>query len=279
MNVSLALDKPSYTLGDNILATVKVTNEGKSPVQAAKPKLDLASVGFILQRDKSAPTPESYIVRLDQKVEQATLKPGESVSGQIELLACEPGSFTLIAMHGHSGPWSPGYAKSNATKSNLINFKVAPAQKGQRMRAKLTTEAGPISLIFFPERAHNHVLGFLQLAKKGYYNGIKFHRVVPGFVIQGGDPTGTGGGGPGYAIPGEFNEIKHVPGILSMARKPDPHTGGSQFFVCTAITSSLDNKYTVFGQVESGMEAVQEIGADEDNAGKFTMKKVEVSVS
>ena len=279
MNVSLTLDKPGYTLGETILATIKVTNDGKSPVQAPKPKFDLASVGFLLQRDKSAPTPESCLVRFGQQNEQVTLKPGESVSGQIELLACEPGSFTLIAMYGHAGAWTPGYAKSSAARSNLINFKVAPAQKGQRMRVQLTTQAGPISLIFFPERAHNHVLSFLQLAKKGYFNGIKFHRVVPNFVIQGGDPSGTGTGGPGYALPAEFNEIKHVPGILSMARKPDPHSAGSQFFVCTAVTPNLDNSYTVFGQVESGMDAVQKIGASESNAGKFSMQKADVAVS
>lgn len=279
MNVSLTLDKPSYTLGETIVATVKATNDGKSPISATRPKFDLASVAFILQRDKSAPTPESCLVRFGQQNETIELKPGASVEGTIELLACELGSFTLTAMYGHQGGWTPGFARSNATKSNLINFKVAPAQKGQRMRAKLTTEAGPITLIFFPERAHNHVLSFLQLAKKGYFNGIKFHRVVPNFVIQGGDPTGSGTGGPGYALPAEFNEIKHVPGILSMARKPDPHSAGSQFFVCTAVTPNLDNNYTVFGQVESGMEAVQKIGASESNAGKFTMQKVEVTVA
>ncbi|GIK54111.1 MAG: peptidylprolyl isomerase [Planctomycetaceae bacterium] len=278
MNVQLTLDKKDYRLGDKILATVKVTNDGKSPAQAAKPRFDLASVSFLLQRDKSAPTPESCLVRTGQQVETVTLKPGESTQGQIELLAVEPGSFTLTALHGHSGPYAPGFARSNAARSNLENFKVTPAQKGQRFKARVTTQAGAFTVIFFPERAHNHVLSWLQLAQKGYFNGIKFHRVVPNFVIQGGDPTGTGTGGPGYAIPSEFNEIRHVPGILSMARKPDPHSAGSQFFVCTAITPHLDNNYTVFGQVEGGMDAVAKIGASEDNAGKYSMQKVEVSI-
>ncbi|MCC6572324.1 MAG: peptidylprolyl isomerase [Planctomycetes bacterium] len=142
----------------------------------------------------------------------------------------------------------------------------------------MQTEAGTIVLGFLPERAHNHVLSWLQLAKKGYFNGIKFHRVVPNFVIQGGDPTGTGSGGPGYKLPAEFNEIKHVPGILSMARTNDPHSGGSQFFLCTAVTPHLDNQYTVFGQVEEGMDAAMKIGASESNAKKFSMQKVEVFV-
>lgn len=276
MNVSLTLDKKDYKLGDPILATLKVTNDGKAPVNVPKPRFDLASMSFLLQRDKNAPTPESCLVRTGQSNDQVSLKPGESTQGSIELLAIEPGSFTLTALFGHKGPWSPGFAKTEATRSNLVNFKVTPASKTQRFKAQVTTQAGVFGAIFFPERAHNHVLSWLQLAKKGYFNGIKFHRVVPNFVIQGGDPTGTGTGGPGYAIPAEFNEIKHVPGILSMARKPEPHSAGSQFFVCTAVTPHLDNSYTVFGQVESGMDAVAEIGASEDNAGKYSMQKVEV---
>ncbi len=277
MQVSLKLDKKEYALGDPIIAEVTVTNDGKAVQSTPRPALNLAATSFKLTRDANAKTPESYIVRHGMDAQTVSLKPGEKVTEKIELLAIEPGTFTLTALHGHMGPWQGGFNKSNATASAAEKITVkAPA--GKKMKARMTTEAGTVVLGFLPERAHNHVLSWLQLAKKGYFNGIKFHRVVPNFVIQGGDPTGTGSGGPGYKLPAEFNELKHVPGILSMARTNDPHSGGSQFFLCTATTPHLDNQYTVFGQVEEGLDAALKIGASESNARKFSMQKVEVFV-
>jgi peptidyl-prolyl cis-trans isomerase B (cyclophilin B) len=123
------------------------------------------------------------------------------------------------------------------------------------------------------------VSSFVALAQRKYFDGIKFHRVVPNFVIQGGDPTGTGSGGPGYHLPSEFNDVPHKPGILSMARTQDPHSAGSQFFICTANCPNLDKQYTVFGHVVDGLDAVMKIGETEDNARMFSMKKVEIVVS
>lgn len=279
MRVSLKLDKKEYTLGQPIMAEVTVTNDGKAVQSTPKPALALAATSFKLTREAGAKTPESYIVRAGLETPTVSLKPGESVSSVIELLAIEPGTYSLSAIHGHMGGWRGNFNDSNAAASPPEKITVSPPAKGQKIKARMETEAGTIVLGFLPERAHNHALSWLQLAKKGYFNGIKFHRVVPNFVIQGGDPTGTGSGGPGYKIPAEFNEIKHVPGILSMARTNDPHSGGSQFFLCTAVTPHLDNQYTVFGQVEDGMDAVMKIGASESNARKFSMKKVEVFVA
>lgn len=145
-----------------------------------------------------------------------------------------------------------------------------------RYAAVLHTPQGDITLRLLPEVAPQSVNSFVFLAREGFYDGVTFHRVIPGFVAQAGDPTGTGSGGPGYKLPAEFNEIEHVPGVLSMARTSDPHSAGSQFFLCTDDCPNLDNQYTVFGRVIDGLDTVMKIGESERNAGKFHMQKVEV---
>jgi peptidyl-prolyl cis-trans isomerase B (cyclophilin B) len=113
----------------------------------------------------------------------------------------------------------------------------------------LATSKGLIRLQFLPEVAPGHVKNFLGLAKIGYYNGLIFHRVIKGFMIQGGCPEGTGSGGPGYQIKAEFNATPHEPGVLSMARTNEPDTAGSQFFICLERHKHLDRNYTAFGKV------------------------------
>lgn len=117
----------------------------------------------------------------------------------------------------------------------------------------------------YPEIAPNTVRNFISLVNKGYYNGLTFHRIIPGFMIQGGCPDGTGMGGPGYSIKGEFthngfkNELKHTPGVLSMARAMNPDSAGSQFFIMHETSPHLDGEYAAFGKVVEGMETVNEI--------------------
>lgn len=132
--------------------------------------------------------------------------------------------------------------------------------------AILTTNRGTIVVKFFPQKAPKHVENFIKLAKKGFYDGTKFHRVIPGFMIQGGDPNTKSGdpstwgtGGPGYTVSAEFNDIPHTRGILSMARAQDPDSAGSQFFIMHARYPSLDGQYSVFGQVIKGMDVVDKI--------------------
>jgi peptidyl-prolyl cis-trans isomerase B (cyclophilin B) len=142
-------------------------------------------------------------------------------------------------------------------------------------------KGGEFEIVFFPETAPNHVANFVTLAKKGFYNGLTFHRVLEGFMAQGGDPTGTGGGGPGYTIPAEFSRIPHKRGTVSMARTPDPDSAGSQFFICFADTPMLDGQYTVFGEVMRGMDVVDKItrrnpetaGVPGDKMKKVTIKE------
>ncbi len=117
----------------------------------------------------------------------------------------------------------------------------------------------------YPETAPNSVKNFISLINKGYYDGLIFHRVIAGFMIQGGCPEGTGMGGPGYSIPGEFNQngfkndLKHTRGVLSMARAMDPDSAGSQFFIMHKNAPHLDGAYAAFGKVTEGMEAVDRI--------------------
>jgi peptidyl-prolyl cis-trans isomerase B (cyclophilin B) len=120
-------------------------------------------------------------------------------------------------------------------------------------------KGGEIRLEFYPEDAPKTVENFVTLAKKGFYNGLNFHRVVPDFVVQGGCPKGNGTGGPGYQIKAEFNKQKHVRGTLAMARSQDPDSAGSQFYICYGTTPHLDGQYTVFGRVVSGMEHIDRI--------------------
>ena len=126
--------------------------------------------------------------------------------------------------------------------------------------ARITLDDGnTIDIEFYPQDAPKTVENFVTLAKKGFYDGLKFHRVVPDFVVQGGCPKGDGTGGPGYTIPAEFNSKKHLRGTVAMARSQHPDSAGSQFYICYGATPHLDRNYTVFGQVTSGMEHVDRI--------------------
>ena len=126
--------------------------------------------------------------------------------------------------------------------------------------AVITLDNGnAIRIEFFPEDAPKTVENFVTLAKKGFYNGLTFHRVVPDFVVQGGCPKGTGTGGPGYQIKAEFNKQKHVRGAVAMARSQDPDSAGSQFYICYGTPPHRDGQYTVFGKVVAGIENIDKI--------------------
>ncbi|MFH1008095.1 MAG: peptidylprolyl isomerase [Candidatus Latescibacterota bacterium] len=152
--------------------------------------------------------------------------------------------------------------------------------------AVIQTAFGRIVFAFYPKDAPNHVKNFKKLAKMGFFNGTTFHRLIPGFMIQGGDPNtkddnraNDGLGGPGYTIDAEFNARKHIRGTVSMARGPDPNSAGSQFFICVAPAAHLDRSYTAFGEVTQGMDVVDEImKVDKDRKGN-PIKKVEMTVS
>jgi peptidyl-prolyl cis-trans isomerase B (cyclophilin B) len=144
--------------------------------------------------------------------------------------------------------------------SAAVSGTAQSAAKSKGPRAIITmAKGGQIVIEFFPEAAPKTVDNFIKLSKKGFYNGLTFHRVEPGFVVQGGDPNGNGTGGPGYTIPAEFNDHLHERGAVAMARASDPDSAGSQFYICLAPAHFLDHNYTVFGQVVSGMDVVDKI--------------------
>jgi peptidyl-prolyl cis-trans isomerase B (cyclophilin B) len=152
--------------------------------------------------------------------------------------------------------------------------------------AIIETKFGNIELRFFPDVAPEHVNNFIELAKKGFYDGTTFHRVIPGFMIQGGDPNSKdadkskhGMGGPGHTIKAEFNEKPHKRGALSMARSAHPDSAGSQFFICVADANFLDRQYSVFGEVVSGIEAVDAIVSQPRDGNDNPLERIEMKVS
>lgn len=161
--------------------------------------------------------------------------------------------------------WSFTCALFLAFSFNATSFAEAPRyetftnEQVDQMKAKkaiIHTSFGEIKLKFFPDVAPNHVNNFITLAESGFYDTTTIHRIVPGFVIQGGDPNGDGTGGPGYTLKEEFNDKSHLRGVLSMARSSDPDSAGSQFFICLDDVTNLDNNYTVFGEVVEGMDVI-----------------------
>ncbi|MBQ4088611.1 MAG: peptidylprolyl isomerase [Clostridia bacterium] len=161
--------------------------------------------------------------------------------------------------------------ETTPTTNNAVEMNaVSTSEYAQENDPIVTIEmenGGQMVLQLYPAAAPNTVANFVELAQSGYYNGLTFHRVIPGFMVQGGDPEGTGMGGPGYSIKGEFagngveNNISHKRGVISMARSSMPDSAGSQFFIMHADANYLDGQYAAFGEVLSGIEVVDEIAA------------------
>jgi peptidyl-prolyl cis-trans isomerase B (cyclophilin B) len=160
------------------------------------------------------------------------------------------------------------------------------AEGAKAPKAIIKTKFGDIEVAFFPEKAPKHVENFITLARSGFYNGTIFHRVIPGFMIQGGDPNTKdlnkpetyGMGGPSHRLKAEFNDIPHRRGILSMARTNDPNSAGSQFFIVVKDSNFLDGQYTVFGEVVKGMEVADTIVNLPRNARDLPAERAEMTV-
>ena len=197
---------------------------------------------------------------------ETTVYSDESGSRGTETLAVLKGKTMVLEK---KGSW---------TKVSLAGWVRADKLKEVKVKlpkARIKTNLGVIVLELFSDKVPNTVANFMKLADSGFYNGVIFHRVIPGFMIQGGDPTGTGGGGPGYNFPDEFHpELRHTkPGFLSMANA-GPNTNGSQFFITVAPTSWLDNKHSIFGEVIEGMDVVNKIVNQERDARDRPLKDV-----
>lgn len=152
-------------------------------------------------------------------------------------------------------------------------------------RVEIETQFGSMQLRLFADTAPGHVENFIKLTREGFYDGTIFHRVIPGFMIQGGDPNTRdqdksryGTGGPGYSIKAEFSDLPHKRGVLSMARSRDPDSAGSQFFIVVEDARFLDGQYTVFGEVTSGMEVADKIVSQERDARDNPLQRIEMRV-
>lgn len=143
---------------------------------------------------------------------------------------------------------------------NIVNNKLkVEKQMSDSNIVTIELETGTVTIELYPDVAPKTVESFKNLIRKGFYDGLTFHRVIPGFMAQGGDPEGTGMGGPGFSLKAEFNDKKHVRGTLAMARSSDPDSAGSQFYICYGPQPHLDGQYTIFGQVTDGMELIDDV--------------------
>jgi peptidyl-prolyl cis-trans isomerase B (cyclophilin B) len=162
----------------------------------------------------------------------------------------------------------------------------AEAGSGKDTKAVIDTKFGSMEIRFFPDKAPKHVENFTTLAKSGFYDKTIFHRVIPGFMIQGGDPNTKneqdksryGMGGPGHRVKAEFNDKSHVRGAVSMARSQDPNSAGSQFFIVVKETPHLNGQYTVFGEVVKGMEVADQIVSQQRDSRDNPVERIEMTV-
>ena len=159
----------------------------------------------------------------------------------------------------------PTYAKPSGDELRTL------AEEAKTARARISTPKGEIAFQFYPDEAPLHCAAFIKLARGGFYDGLTFHRYEPGFVIQGGDPSGNGTGGPGYNLEAEFSERPHVKGTVAMARAQNPNSAGSQFYICLDDAPFLNRQYTVFGHVVEGQNVVDQIRAG-DKMNKVTIE-------
>ena len=183
------------------------------------------------------------------------------------------GVFTVVA-----GSFSLGATRAVAAEPANVDSK-SP-------HVLVKTKFGEMEIVLFPDLAPKHVESFLKLAKSGFYNGTIFHRIIPGFMIQGGDPltkdpanrSRYGTGGPGYNLPAEFNKVAHEKGILSAARTADPNSAGSQFFIMADKAPHLDGQYTVFGEIVKGLEVVDTIVNQPRDMKDNPLERIELTV-
>ena len=174
---------------------------------------------------------------------------------------------------------------ATATAADKAPAAQPSVEKGPKVIIK--TKLGEIEIKLFPDKAPKHVENFIKLAKSGFYNGTIFHRVIPGFMIQGGDPNTKdlnkkelyGMGGPGHSVKAEFNDVPHKRGIVSMARSNDPDSAGSQFFIVVEDSPFLDGKYTAFGQVVKGLGVADKIVNQPRDARDNPAERIEMTVT
>jgi cyclophilin family peptidyl-prolyl cis-trans isomerase len=247
--VTAAAEKAEVKLGEPVVLKVTLKNAGTAPVEAVMPGLDKRSLTLTVGDGADQFV---YQRKLDEAPPSKTLAAGEEVSTKVEFTPLKAGKLPIEVV------WA---GKASAE----VEVNVAPAPNGAReLGVVLETTRGNMTVRLLPEVAPNTAAHFADRARVGFYDGLKFHRIIKGFMAQGGDPAGNGSGGPGYTLPKEFSKdprFSHTFGRLSMARTPDPDSAGSQFFICFDGARQLDGQYTVFGEVVDGLEVVKRLEA------------------
>lgn len=277
LELSASLAAEQVEVGGTIDLTVRLENTGAAPVEVLGVEdgalvEDRAVVSFDIQLDDSRVFnvtrihPSAEAPRTDWP--RATLQPGDAAELKVALPALSAGAWKITAGYRRGG--------DQALSAPQVTATVKPTAKGAtEVEATMITTMGPIRMRLFPREALGTALNFARLVTQGatvdgkrrprFYDGLTFHRVIPGFMVQGGCPQGNGMGNPGYAIPAEFaerpvkDELKHVPGRVSMARSSSPDSAGCQFFICVGEPTHLDGQYTVFGEVTRGLDVAQTI--------------------
>jgi peptidyl-prolyl cis-trans isomerase B (cyclophilin B) len=290
LELTCALD---LAVGETIDVTVRLRNTSAAPVEVVgvedgKLAEDRAVVSFDVQLDDA---PVAHVTRITGSADmpradwpKAMLEPGKTFELEVKLPALAAGSWRITA----------GYCRNTnrALVAATVTAKVVPAANGGTdVEVVMITTLGPIRLRLYPRDALGTCLNFTRLITQGatvngerrphFYDGLTFHRVIPGFMVQGGCPQGTGMGNPGYNIPAEFSKeakekdskgkdhLKHQPGRLSMARANHPDSAGCQFFICVGAPRHLDGQYTCFGEVTRGLDVAYAIaGAETRNDGQ-----------
>ena len=240
-------------LGASTTLTVTVTNVSDTEQKGPELVFDARSVSLQVAGGGA----EGYYTRMGEEnhqpapIQEVTWKAGEAKTLEIPFPTVAPGAWTLKGIYR--------YAEEEAAVGPGTTLTVGG--EGKTLHCRIETNRGAMVAELRPDLAVNTVLHFARRVQEGGYDGNVFHRVIEGFMLQGGDPDGTGMGGPGYVLPAEFNAEPHEPGTLSMARRADPDSAGCQFFVCHKRVPHLDRQYTVFGKVVEGLDVVDTIAA------------------
>ena len=256
----LVPSKGWYTPNEPILITVKATGE-----------TTLLLTDFAGKTFEAQGGPRNAVINGEQQVDVKRIFPILATPGTYLLYALPSDARSITQFAGTPLVIGVRDDRRRGAPPGAMVVKVEPL-----VYATMTTDKGPMTIAFFYDVAPDTTANFIDLSAARFYDGLTFHRIVPGFVVQGGDPRGDGTGGPGYMIDAEFNTRKHLPGVLSMARSGDPNeaqgapprsefanSAGSQFFICLDYnaTKQLDRRYTGFGRVIEGMETVKKIAA------------------
>lgn len=262
LKVACVAEKAAVVLGEEVILHVGLANASDTAIVVNEPRLDELSVAF---RTRLGELPEFEYCELAclpggdiLELRKETLPPGKDLRATFRLPVTVAGKASFTAIYfGFGDPEGAGYA------AEPVAVEVKPGAAGEtRLAAVLETDAGTITIDLLPEVAPNTVLHFARLIRSGFYDGTVFHRIEPGFCVQGGDPRGNGTGGPDFSLRAEFSDRKHVAGTVAMARTADPDSAGSQFYFTLADQPSLDGQYTVFGRTASGFDAVTKMAAD-----------------